>query len=339
MPSKKTNGSVCLLLHIGGIVQYSGDTMVAIKEYIPLAPYTIYKIGGTARYFVEARSAEEVQEAAAYAAEKKVPFFILGAGSNVLINDQGFDGMIIRMTGGGMRVDGDRIIADAGVMMARAAAEAARHGLTGFEWGIGVPGTIGGSVRGNAGCFGGEMKDVVHHVAVFDAGNVKHSMLDKKACVFGYRDSIFKQHPEWIVVSATLKLKKGDPGEIQNEVRRITMERSAKQDIGTKSCGCIFKNVPWPESSTDREALLARFPALVAFADRATIPASYLIDSAGMKSTREGGGIISPTHANFFINEGTATAEDITRLIAAAKDAVRGKYGMLLHEEIQYIGF
>lgn len=317
---------------------------VEIQEYVPLAPYTIYKIGGPARFFVEIKNEEELAEAARFAAEKNKAFFVLGAGSNILVAEKGYDGVVIRMTGGAVRIDGERLIADAGVMMARAASEAARHGLAGFEWAIGVPGTIGGSVRGNAGCFGGEMKDVVESVRVANADTGKSDFLMKSdfpnaACVFAYRDSIFKRHPEWMIVSATLKLKKGDGGTIQNEVRRITMERSAKQDIGTKSCGCIFKNVPWPDTGTDREALCTRFPDLAAFADRATIPASYLIDSAGMKGMRMGHATISSRHANFFLNEGGAMADDIIRLIAAAKDAVRKKYGLDLQEEIQRVGF
>ncbi|MEK7098950.1 MAG: UDP-N-acetylmuramate dehydrogenase [Patescibacteria group bacterium] len=313
---------------------------VAIKENILLAPYTIYKIGGVARYFVEVHSTQELREVLAFAAEKRVPFFILGAGSNMLIADTGYDGMIIHMIGGTVRAEGDMLIADAGVMMARAVTEASRAGLTGFEWGIGVPGTIGGSVRGNAGCFGSEMKDVVESVEVFDADkNVKHSMFDKERCEFGYRDSVFKKHPEWIVLSATLKLRHGDPVAIQECVRQITMERLASQAIGTKSCGCIFKNIAWAREDIDRTTLLARHPDLAQFSDRFTIPASYLIDSADMKGKRVGGAMVSEKHANFFLNEGHATADDVVRLVAETKDAVMKEYGLALKEEIQYVGF
>ncbi|MEK7082181.1 MAG: UDP-N-acetylmuramate dehydrogenase [Patescibacteria group bacterium] len=317
---------------------------VKIKENVALAPYTIYKIGGPARYFTEARNAAEAEEAARFAVKNNAPFFVLGAGSNTLISDKGFDGLIIRMAGGEVKVEGELVTADAGVMMARLASEAARAGLAGFEWGIGIPGTIGGSVRGNAGCFGGEMRDVVETVEIFDAKNVssfnpRFNRGQVSECGFGYRDSIFKKHPEWIVLSATLKLQKGDPAAIQNEIKRITAERSEKQDIGTKSCGCIFKNPTWPGGAGEKEKLLRGHPELSRFAERATIPASFLIDRAGLKGEKIGAIVVSDKHANFFVNEGGAAASDVRALVALAKEKVRSLFDVALEEEIQYVGF
>src|SRR3989344_19527 len=138
--------------------------MLDIKTNIPLAPYTIYKIGGPASFFAEVKTAEELKEALLFAQEKGLPFFILGAGSNVLIGDQGVAGLVIHKSGGEGKINGDRVVVDAGVMMTKAVLVSAKAGLTGFEWGVGVPGTIGGSVRGNAGCFGGEMGQAVERV-------------------------------------------------------------------------------------------------------------------------------------------------------------------------------
>lgn len=312
---------------------------ISIKENILLAPYTMYKIGGPARFFVEVRNSKELKEALEFASEKGVEFFILGAGSNVLVSDQGFDGMVIRMNMREIHLVGSgKLEAGGGVSMAQAVLTSAKAGLTGFEWGIGVPGTIGGSVRGNAGCFGSEMKDVIESVQVFDAGNLGKSDFPilNSECQFAYRDSIFKKHPEWIILSATLKLKKGDTKEIQENIKRITEERTKKQDIGTKSCGCIFKNAVW--ANLNKEILLQRFPELSQFKDRSNIPASFLIDQAGLKGKCIGKICISSRHANFFINEGGATAEEVISAIALAKDAVRNKYGILLEEEIQFVG-
>ena len=222
------------------------DMAIIIKENESLAPHTIYKIGGAARFFVEAHTAAEIEEAVRFAADRGIRFFVMGAGSNTLVSDEGFDGMVIRMTGGEIKIDGERMTVDAGVMMARAAAEAARQGMSGFAWAIGVPGTIGGSVRGNAGCFGHEMKDVVESVEVFDAVTSASVHYPASSIQFDYRDSIFKRHPERIVLSATLQLQKGDAATIQQEIRAMSVERSAKQDIGAKCCGCIFKNHAWP---------------------------------------------------------------------------------------------
>ena len=312
---------------------------IHVKENVTLAPYTIYKIGGAARFFVEAVNADEVREALEFAAEKNLPIFILGAGSNILINDKGFDGLVVRMIGGELKVEGCKLTVGAGAMMACAVTEAAKAGLTGFEWGIGVPGTIGGSVRGNAGCFGGEMKDVIESVEVFDAIKTISDKRQAVSCEFSYRDSIFKKHPEWIILSATLKLHEGDPQVIQENIKRITRERSKKQDIGTKSCGCIFKNVSWTRGDINKEKLLLQFLELAQFKDKLNTPASFLIDQVGRKGKCFGRICISPKHANFFVNEGGATAEEAVIAIAAAKDAVKNKYGILLEEEIEYVGF
>lgn len=312
--------------------------MIKIKENIPLAPYTIYKIGGPATFFTEVASVEELREASVFAAEKGLKYAILGAGSNVLISDNGFDGLVIRMTGGGIQIQGERMIVDGGVMMARAVMESGKAALHGFEWGIGVPGTIGGSIRGNAGCFGGEMKDVVESVEVFNLQTATSHNLQAEDCAFGYRNSIFKTHPEWIVVSAMLKLQTGEGQMIQQEIGRIAKERILKQDIGTKSCGCIFKNVLIP-SDDSGEKLYAQFPELEMFRGRSTIAAAFLIDRCGLKRRCIGSICISDKHANFFINQGGGTSKDVTYLIAAAKEEVKKKYGIDLQEEIYFLGF
>ena len=313
--------------------------MADIKENIALAPFTIYKIGGSTRFFAEAANVGELKEALQFAAKKKVPFVVLGAGSNVLVSDKGFDGLVIRMSGGGVRVEGERMHVDAGVMMARAVVESGRAALQGFEWGIGVPGTMGGSVRGNAGCFGSEMKDVVESVEVFDASIGLIKKFSHAECGFGYRGSLFKTHPERIIVSVVLRLHTGERDAIEQEIRRITQERVLKQDIGSKCCGCIFKNADWPHDADEREALALRFPELGAFRTRPTIPSAFLIDRAGLKGTRAGNVCISEKHANFFINKGGGTSDEVMALIVVVKEAVRKKYGIDLHEEICMIGF
>ncbi|MBI3421079.1 MAG: UDP-N-acetylmuramate dehydrogenase [Candidatus Sungbacteria bacterium] len=327
---------------------------IIVQEQVSLAPLTIYNIGGPCRYLVQARDVDELKEAIAYAARERVPFFLLGAGSNMLVADQGFPGVAIRMTSQEIKVEGERLIVDAGIMMARAVLASAQAGLAGFAWGIGIPGTVGGSVRGNAGCFGGEMGQVVESVRLleFPISNFQFpkesSLSDQKLpireinnadCQFNYRDSIFKRHPEWVILSATLKLVSGDKEAIRAQVASTSAERVAKQDIGTKSCGCIFKNTAWGDAGVAKEDLIGRFPALAQFADRTHLPVSFLIDKAGLKGTRIGHAIISPKHANFFVNQGGATAADIRALIMLAKERVKETFGVAIEEEIQYIGF
>lgn len=333
---------------------------VNIKENIPLAPHTIYRIGGPARFFTEVKNEEELVEALEWAVQNGISFFtphlssagnylreaqptkgagfILGAGSNILVSDSGFPGFVIHLKDGSVEVGEERLIAGAGVMMARAVLASAKAGLTGFEWGIGVPGTVGGSVRGNAGCFGGEMKDAVESVRIFDVKTNQVYPLSAGECEFGYRDSVFKRHPERIIISATLKLQRGEPQKIQEKIKKIIAERSIKQDIGTKSCGCIFKNTSWDKIAADKENLIVRFPELGEFQDRPNIPSSFLLDKTGLKGKRIGRVFISPKHANFFVNEGGASSEEVRQLIELAKTKVEKKYGLRLEEEIQYVG-
>lgn len=320
-----------------------------IKENISFAPRTIFKIGGKARFFIEAKNSDELIEALDFSRARNVPFFILGAGSNILVSDKGFDGLVIRIIGGELKVMGSKLIVGAGAMMANAVNAASKAGLSGFEWGVGIPGTIGGSIRGNAGCFGSEMAQVIEQVRVLEVKtqnakrktttqNLKPFKLNNKGCQFGYRDSIFKRHPEWVILSAVLKLKKGDPEKIQKKIIEHTRRRAETQDIGAKCAGCIFKNVSWGDVSNRRD-LISKFPDFKKFETKENIPAGFLIDNSGLRGRRVGGAFISPKHANYFVNDGTAKAEDIVKLISLAKNTVKKNYGIELEEEIQYIGF
>lgn len=309
-----------------------------IQENVPLAPYTIFKIGGSARFFIEVKNSNELIEALNFARTKNVPFFVLGAGSNILVNDKGFNGLVIRIFGGESKVRSQRLIVDAGVMMASAVSASAKAGFSGFEWGIGIPGTVGGSIRGNAGCFGGEMKDIVESIEIFNTLTAKRRAINPKQCKFAYRDSIFKKYPELIILSVKLKLKKGNPKEIRKKIIEYTRHRAKTQDIGAKCAGCIFKNVSW-DRIPDKKVLLDKFPEFRQFAMKENIPAGFLIDQLGLRGRRVGGAFISPKHANYFINDGTAKADDIVKLISLAKNIVGKNYGIKLEEEIQYVGF
>ena len=293
--------------------------MLNIQERVSLKHYSVFKIGGPARYFCEIKSKNELVAALNWANSRRAPFFILGAGSNILFSDEGFRGLIIKMSLRDIGVDCMRIFAGAGVMMAHAVAFAIKNGLGGFEWGIGVPGTIGGSVFGNAGCYGSEMKDVVESVEVFDTSKTIDYKLPTTNRSFAYRHSIFKEHPEWIIVSATLKLFLRDSTASTALIREYSKKRTTTQDIGSLCAGCIFKNF------TQSDGV-------------AKISAGQLIDTAGLKGMRVGGAIVSEKHANFIVNTDNATARDVRQLIALIKEKVKKIHGVELEEEIRYIG-
>jgi len=323
--------------------------MSDLRHNIILAPYTVYKIGGPARFFAEVRNEREMKEALDSAAKNHATVFILGAGSNILVSDKGFDGLVIHIIGGGLRINGSAVTVDAGIMMPRLAIETAKAGLSGLEWGAGVPGTVGGAVRGNAGCFGGEIKDVVESVNIFDVKKTTNYKLQATNCEFDYRESIFKKHPEWIILSAVLKLKQEDPahtGELLEIIRQKSAERIGEQPIGESSAGSIFKGVPLSEEILKK--LGNRIPwwhkkhensSWVFENRRGFISAGFFIETAGLKGERVGNAVISPKHANFIVNLGNAKTEDVLTLISIVKDAVMRKFGVMLEEEIQYVGF
>lgn len=322
---------------------------MTIRENISLSPYTVYKIGGQARYFIEVKSVDELEEVLRFAVKSHAAIFVLGAGSNILVSDKGFNGLVIQMRLDGIRIEEDQVFADAGVKMPRLAVETAKAGLSGLEWGAGVPGTLGGSVRGNAGCFGGEMKDAIKSVEVLDFLNVKRFTLNAFECEFDYRESIFKKHPEWIILNATLKLKKEDPAyavELLEVIKQKSAERISEQPIGESSAGSIFKGVPMSEEILQRIGL--RIPwwrkkhensSWVFENRRGYISAGFFIDIAGLMGRCVGNATISSKHANFIVNFGGAKAEDVLTLISIAKDVVMRKFGVMLEEEIQYVGF
>ncbi len=312
---------------------------LSILEHEPLAQHTVFRIGGPARFFVTADTQGDFTAVLKAAKSSGLPWMILGAGSNILAADRGFPGMVIRPMGGAVAVSGNRAIADAAIPMARVVAEVLLKGLRGFEWAIGVPGTVGGSVRGNAGCFGGEMRDVVRSITVFDtaSGNIEEWSAD--AAEFGYRDSIFKRRPELVILAATLGLQAGDPLEGQRKIRDYTAHRAKTQDIGPQSAGCAFKNIPWSRRDIEKNLLLARFPELADFHASPGIPAGFLIDRAGLRGRQIGRAKISERHGNFFLNTGGASAEEVVMLAGLAKEHVHRRYGLLLEEEIQYVGF
>ncbi len=290
-----------------------GEDRVRVDE--PLAKHLNFRIGGPAKWFVEVRTIEELEKCVAMLAEHNLPYFILGGGSNTLVSDEGFHGAVLKLAMRRHTIDGTTVTADAGVISASLARVTANAGLEGFAWAISLPGTIGGAVRGNAGCFGGEMKDVVTSAKVLRDGEVIDvSTADLK---FGYRDSAIK-HSGDIVLQATFELKAGDADALKKQLAGTLAKRKETQPLHAGSAGCMFKNVE---------------------VDGALKSAGKIIDEAGLKGTRIGDASISEEHGNFIINHGKATAADVKAIIDLVKRAVKQKFDIEMHEEVQLIGF
>ncbi|MCX6745625.1 MAG: UDP-N-acetylmuramate dehydrogenase [Candidatus Parcubacteria bacterium] len=305
-----------------------------VKLDEPLAKYTTFKIGGPAKYFFIAKENEDLVRAVTFAKKLKLPFYILGNGSNVLISDQGFNGLVILNKASDIIFKKDnKVVADAGVMLVDLIQKTIDQGLTGLEWGVGIPGTIGGCVRGNAGAYGGQMAANLIGVEVMKGS--KQFVLKNEQCKFGYRESNFK-HNNDLILSAEFQLQKGDKKQSLAKIKEILKTRNAKLPE-YPSAGSVFKNIMISSENMAEVKKLINLPA--EYLERKKIPAAWFIESLDLKGHTIGQAQISPKHANFIVNLGQATANDVLQLISYVKMKVRDELGFQLMEEIEYVGF
>lgn len=285
---------------------------LSLKENILLSEHTTFRIGGPARYFFEAGNKEELKKALKIAKELNIPFLVLGSGSNILMSDRGFDGLLIKNKADNFTIEDTVLKAESGALLDKLAEETVKKGLSGLEKASGIPGTVGGAVLGNAGWFKGSwsVSDVFKEAEIMTSGN-KVEKREKEWFDFDYRYSKLKKIKGTVILEVVLELKKGDKKKLKKE--RTELLESRKERIPfDSSAGCIFKNPP-------KES------------------AGFLIDSVGLKGKKIGKVQISEKHANFIVNLGGAKAEDVKKLIALAKEKVKEKFGIELEEEIRII--
>ena len=294
-----------------------------VQQNAILAPLTTFKVGGPADWLVDVTDAAALRAALDAARAAGLAAVVLGGGSNVLISDAGIRGVVIRVRGGEARYLGsDLVRADAGLTINGLVRWTISRGLSGLEGWAGTPGTVGGAVYGNAHFkvrLIGSLIDSVELVT--KVGDVVR--VEAAAMEFGYDRSRVQRTNE-TVLSADFRVGQGDPTVLRTVARESLAYRKRTQPLESSSAGCIFQN---PDPVHDR--VPAGIPA----------SAGALVDRAGLKGTREGGARVSPTHGNFIINEGTATAADIRRLIERCRVAVRDTFGVELRDEIVYLGF
>jgi len=286
---------------------------MTFQNNIPLKRHTTFKIGGPAKYFFVAKTNEQLIAAVREAKTLSLPLFILGGGSNVLVSDRQFKGLVIKVHNTKLRIKNTRISVEAGTPLSKLVAFALKNGLAGLEWAAGIPGTVGGAIFGNAGAFSHEMKNIVEVVEVFDTRKNSLRRIKNKDCKFGYRQSIFKRNPNLIILSCILNLKKGDRHEIKKEIQRC-LDYRASHHPKNPSAGSVFVN---PKGYAARE----------------------LIDVSGLKGKKIGGAQISSVHSNFIINSGGAKARDVQELIALVKKTIAQKYKIKMREEIIWFNF
>jgi UDP-N-acetylmuramate dehydrogenase len=293
-----------------------------LRAAAALAPLTSFRVGGPADWLIETRTSEEFEKALSIARAATIPITILGGGSNVLVADAGVRGLVIRPRGGEIQaIDDGHVHADAAVTINGLVRWTINHGRAGLEAWAGTPGSVGGAIFGNA-HFGGRLiGDLVTEVRLV-APDGSLTNVPASAMAFGYDRSRLQSSGE-VLLSAVFRVSDGQPAALRAIARESLAFRKRTQPLETPSAGCVFQN---PEPGRD------------IVPDGIPWSAGALVDRAGLKGTGEGGARVSPTHANFIVNEGTATAAGIKRLIDVCKKAVRDRFGVELREEIVYMG-
>jgi UDP-N-acetylmuramate dehydrogenase len=290
----------------------------ALRQRVGLQPFTTWKVGGPAEWFAEPGESDELVSLAAWARAQGLAFRCIGAGSNLLIADSGLPGLTIctrRLQGSRLDAASGLVEAEAGEPIPTLARKAARLGLSGLEWAVGIPGTVGGAVVMNAGAQGGCTADWLHSVRLLDPANPATPFeLEARELDFAYRHSRL-QAEAWIVLAATFKLEAGhDPAAITSSTSANLHSRTSTQPYQQPSCGSVFRN-PEPQK------------------------AGQLIEALGLKGLQIGDAQVSPIHANFIVNIGQASASDIDALIAEVQGRVLASHGLSLHPEVKRLGF
>jgi UDP-N-acetylmuramate dehydrogenase len=282
----------------------------------PLARFTTMRVGGPADLFATAHNAFELRALVRFARSRGLPHLVLGRGSDIVVSDAGVRGLVIQNRAEGSRVDDGRYVAESGVPMARAATETQKAGLTGLEFGLAIPGTVGGAVWANAGAHESDIATVLESARVLDASG-SEVVLEGAGLAFDYRDSRLKhtgpdEHPE-VVLDATFRLEPADAATIKERLDDIRRWRQAHQPLGIPSAGSVFRN---PEGTS----------------------AGKLIDEAGLKGLRIGGATVSVKHANFIVNDQKGSAADVRRVAERVRAEVRQRNGVELRFEIEFVG-
>ncbi len=313
--------------------------MIEVKENISLVGHSSFHIGGLARYFTIVKNEAEIMEAIAWSKEKKVEYKVIGGGSNLLFSDDGFNGLIVKYFGGEVSIKNDEVEVDAGVPLSLVLNKTLENGLSGLEWAIGIPGTIGGAVCNNAGAYGGEISENVESIKVLIEEEIK--ILKNKECGFGYRESFFKNGKlRGVIVSVKLKLKKVSDVElikIKEKTKKILEDRLSKSPEGG-SVGSTFRNIVLSEEEI--KIFKEKFNQLPdEFVKYQKVPSAWLIEQCELRGKKIGGAMVSEKHAGKITNFNKATAKDVIMLISVVKQKVRSKFGLQLMEEFEYVGF
>jgi UDP-N-acetylmuramate dehydrogenase len=298
-----------------------------IRENALLSEFTRFGLGGPARELIDAATPEELRAALS----SSEPVTVVGGGSNLVASDEGFQGTVLRYVGSELEIDGGVIRVGAGVVLQALVNASIDAGLEGLHTMTGIPGWVGGAIYGNAGAYGHSIHEFVESVRYFDGDKVQE--IGNAACEFHYRESIFKQRKDWIVLSATLRLPKAaDPTKIRSSADHILRIRNEKYPPDLKCAGSIFKNLFLADLPADVQGIVPK-----EVIREGKVPSAYFLEQVGAKGMFAGAIRVADYHANLIYNSGGGTAAQVRHLIGILKGRVEDHFGIQLEEEVQYI--
>ena len=314
------------------IQRLSAIPRLRLEQNVPLSHYTRFAIGGPASVYVETADERSFIAALKEARSGSQPWVVIGGGTNLIVSDRGFDGIVLRFTGAGIRLDGARVTADAGAVLQDLVDFTIAHGLSRIHTMTGIPGTVGAAVYGNAGAYGHSISESVREVRFFDGDDTR--TIDNEGCEFAYRESIFKRHKHWVIFSTVLELEPADAATLRTAADDILRIRNEKYPPTMRCAGSIFKNLLFaelPDVVRDRVP-----PRLIR---EGKVPSAYFLEQVGAKGMRNGDIQVADYHANLIYNAGQGTAAQLAAVIRELKTRVRQEFGFELEEEVQYVGF
>jgi len=304
---------------------------VQISRDVPLARYTRFAIGGPADAVVETASADSFIAALNIVRGSGLPYVVIGGGSNLIVSDEGFRGVVLKLSARAICVDGIRAIAEGGAVLQDLVDTTVAAGLAGIHTMTGIPGSVGAAIYGNAGAYGHSISESTRQVRFLDGAVIQ--VFGNTECQFHYRESVFKQHKDWIILSVELELEHGNAAELKAMADGILTVRNEKYPPEMKCAGSIFKNY-----------LLAELPKTVAEAlpgnviREGKVPSAYFLEQVGAKGMTVGDIHVATYHANLIYNAGHGTARDLVTVIGELKRRIGDRFGIPLEEEVQYVG-
>jgi UDP-N-acetylmuramate dehydrogenase len=310
----------------------AGIPNLTVSSATPLSRYTRFGIGGPADVYAETDTVEAFIGATETACAIDLPIMVIGGGTNLIVSDDGFRGLVLRYRGDALLAADNRVVAQSGAVLQDLVDFTNARGLKGLETLAGIPGSVGAAVYGNAGAYGHSISERVVKVQFYDGKCVR--IFENEDCEFHYRESVFKKHKEWIVFSTHLRMDRADAAELQKISADILKVRNEKFPVTMKCAGSIFKNLLLKELPA---AVAAEVPEKVVREGK--IPAAWFLEQVGAKGMQRGDIHVADYHANLIYNAGDGTAADLRAVIEELKSRVRARFGIGIEEEVQYVGW